>query len=279
MRGAWPHTGTMIELSDWRGELAGRRGDEALITATAPLRKAQPPAGTKPVLVLADDGQRYWLKAINNPQRPNIPAVEQIVGRCGALIGAPVASVALVTIPEELAGYPLYPGVALEAGIAHGSLDVVSAQSIWSLDHVERDDNRSRYSGLIALYDWCWGGDPQWLYQTGTKPNQTETFDYEYYSHDHGEYLLSREEWSLDTILPKVDEPHLLPRYPAPSMLLDSSGLAERITAVTHGQLVEVLSAIPSSWPVSDAQLELIGFFLERRRDAVAARVQRRYLA
>lgn len=268
----------MVEMSDWRGELAGRRVDDALITAVAPLRNAQPPAGTKPVLVLADDAQRYWIKAVNNPQHPSIPIVEQIVGRCGALIGAPACPVELIAIPEELAGHPLYPGVALEAGIAHGSLDVMSSHVTWSLEHAERDENRSRYLGLIALYDWCWGDDPQWLVQTGTRENPTEMFDHEYYSHDHGDYLFSRTGWTRDSIGESIDEPRILPVLLPLSTLVGFSELADRIAAVTHEQLVAVLSAIPATWPVSDAQLELIGFFLERRRDAVATRVRERYL-
>lgn len=268
----------MVEWSDWRGLLAGRRGDGALITAVVPLRSAQPPAGTKPVLVLADDGQRYWIKAVNNPQHPNIPIIEQIVGRCGALIDAPVCPVDLIAIPDELAGYPLYPGVALEASIAHGSLDMMSSHVTWALEHAERDENRSRYLDLIALYDWCWGDDPQWLVQTGTRENPTETFDHEYYSHDHGDYLFSRTGWTHDSIMESIDEPHILPVALPLSTLVGFSELADRIAAVTHEQLVEVLSAIPAAWPVSDAQLELIGVFLERRRDAVAARVRERYL-
>ena len=268
----------MVEVSDWRGELAGRRGDEARLTAVAPLRNAQPPAGAKPVLVRADDDRRYWLKAVNNPQHPNIPIVEQIVGRCGALIGAPVCPVELIGIPKDLASYPLYPGVALEAGIAHGSLDVMSSHVTWSLEHAERDENRSRYLGLIALYDWCWGDDPQWLVQTGTRENLTEAFDHEYYSHDHGEYLFSREEWTRSAIMARIDEPRLLSMHPSWSTLAGFAELADRLEAVTHEQLVDALAAIPVSWPVSDAHLELLGFFLERRRDAVATRVRERYL-
>ena len=262
----------MVELSDWREELAGRRMDDALVTATAPLPTRPAGGGSRLLLVLADDGRQYWLKPINNPQRPIIPVVEQIVGRCGALIGAPVRPVGLVAIPESLAGLEIYPGYSLATGIAHGSLHLDAAQLAWSLEHAERDENRSRYLGIVALYDWCWGDDPQWLYQTGANA------DYEYYSHDHGEYLLNHEGWTPDAIMAVVDEPRTLTPRLSTSLLAGFAELADCIASVTHEQLVEVLSAIPSSWPVSDTQLEILGFFLERRRDAVATRVRDRYL-
>ena len=262
----------MAELVDWQGELAGRRGEHATITATAILRDAPSPAGAKPVLVRADDGQRYWLKAISNPQGANVPVAEQVVARCGELIGAPVRPVQLVVIPEDLAGYTIYPGHILKAGTAHGSLDLAAAQLTWSLDHAERDENRFRYLAIAALFDWCWGDDTQWLYQSGAEA------DYEYYSHDHGEYLLGQSGWAPDTLLDHVDEPHPLSIGPALSSLAGFSELADRIAAVTHEQLVGVLATIPLSWQVSDAQLEAIGYFLECRRDAVAKRVRDSYL-
>ena len=260
----------MVELADWQGELAGRRGEDALITATAILRSAPPPAGAKPLLARADDGKRYWLKAINNPQGASVPVAEQVVARCGELIGAPVRPVQLVAIPEDLAGYTIYPGHILEVGIAHGSLDLAAAQLTWSLDHAERDENRFRYLAIAALFDWCWGDDAQWLYQSEA--------DYEYHSHDHGEYLLSQGGWALDTLLDRVDEPHPLSSGLALSGLTGFSELADRIAAVTHDQLVGVLATIPMSWHVNDTQLEAIGYFLERRRDAVAKRVRGGYL-
>ena len=262
----------MVELADWRGELAGRRMDDARVTARAPMPKRPAGGGSRPLLVLADDGRQYWLKPINNPQRPIIPVVEQIVGRCGALIGAPVRPVEIVVIPEDLAGFEIYPGYVLATGIAHGSLHLDAAQLAWGLEHAERNENRSRYLEIVALYDWCQGDDPQWLYQTGANA------DYEYYSHDHGEYLLSRGEWTLDAIMTVVDEPRILAPPLSASSLSGFTELADRIASITREHLIEVLSAIPSSWPVSDTQLELLGFFLERRRDAVVTRVQERYL-
>lgn len=246
--------------------------DVAPLSVAAILPNLPVGGSSRPLLVLADDGRQYWLKPVNNPQRPIIPVVEQIVGRCGGLINVPVRPVELIRIPEEFIGHEVGQSYVLQAGIAHGSLDLAGAQFTMSLDHAERDRNFSRYLGIVALYDWCWGDDPQWLYESGGRS------DHEYHSHDHGEYLFSREEWTHDAIMARIDEPHVLSMYPSTSTLAGFVDLADRLQAVTHEQLVDALAAIPVSWSVSDTQLELLGFFLERRRDAVATRVRERYL-
>lgn len=263
----------MIELLDWRGELAGRRVDVAVLRVETILPERADTGGSRPIQVIASDRERYWLKVANNPQHPNIPVAEQIVGACGALIKAPVRPVELVAVPEEFAGYEFHSGSFLEPGIAHGSLNLENAHLTWELDHPERDENTVRYLEFAALYDWCWGDDCQWLYQVGSEA------DYEYYSHDHGYYLLGPGNWTRDRILEKVYKPHALPvalPHASPEHAVE---LAERIAAVSHSQILTVLSGIPASWNVSDEQLELLGFFLEARLDDVAARVRTQYVA
>ena len=111
-----------------------------------PVRQSQEPEGVAAILpiqqsvagsagsflVAADDGNRYWCKPLNNRQSPRVPATEQIVGRLGALIDAPVCEVELVAL-DGIAGFEFTPGRLAEPGWAHGSLAVDPALEIRDL--------------------------------------------------------------------------------------------------------------------------------------------------
>ena len=224
-----------------------------------------------PLLALGDDGQRYWVKVTSNPQGPMVPVNEQIVARCGELIGAPTCGVRVVEVPEALAG-PV-AGVHVDAGLAHGSMDVADTVNGLFLDYRSDDDNPRRHAGLFALHDWCWGRDSQWLFAMS---DERKT-----YSHDHGNFFPGGPDWPTRTesLVASVDEPHRLQDEVARS---DPGGLdraavrevADALDAVTADDLVRVLSGIPPEWPVRDSELELLGFFLERRAPQVAERMR-----
>ena len=134
--------------------------------------------GSGTFLAQLSDRRRWWVKPQNNFQGPKVIVTEHIVARAGALIGAPVCEVAIAQIPDEIVGWEFRAGAGLQAGFAHASLAVDDAHEARTLDHRERDDNRRRQAGIFALYDWCWGGDDQWLY--------SESADRAVFSHDHG---------------------------------------------------------------------------------------------
>jgi hypothetical protein len=150
-------------LESWRGLVKARPQDPEVRTVDLPLQPS-PAGGSGTFLALASDGQRWWVKPHNNLQGPKVIVTEFVVGRAGALIGAPVCDVAIVEIPEELTGWEFRPGARLEPGLAHASRAVDDAQEVRALDYRDRDDNRRRHAGVVALYDCCWGGDDQWLY-------------------------------------------------------------------------------------------------------------------
>ena len=227
--------------------------------------------GSAPLLALGVDNERYWVKLISNRQGPMVPVNEQIVGRCGDLIDAPTCRVQLVEIPEPLSG--LASGVVVRAGLAHGSLDVPDTINQRRLDHRYDDDNVRRHAGLFALHDWCWGADSQWLF--------SQSDEYKTYSHDHGYFFPGGPDWpaNLGAVRAVIDHPHRLqddlpPVSPA-GLHPDAVGeVAAALDAVSTDDLVEILTMIPPEWPVSDTDLEAIGFFLERRAPQVAARMR-----
>ena len=71
-----------------------------------------------------------------------------------------------------------------------------------------------------------------------------------------------------------VDEPHLLAGPYGDLDPTEIQHLAERLEAMTRSELADVLQCVPGDWPVSDEELEALGFFLERRAPGVASRMR-----
>ena len=258
----------MIEETSWQGRLAGRREPRGAVHLAAWMNQSPGMGGSRPLLALGADGNLYWVKLITNRQGPMVPVNEQIVGRCGALIGAATCRVELVDIPETLTGE--VSGIAVSAGLAHGSADVPGTVNEPSLEYRAEDDNQKRHAGLYALHDWCWGQDSQWLFALSD--------EYKTYSHDHGHFFPGGPNWQsyAERVRAQVDEPHLL-QYHFEATGLDPAAVrdcADALDAVTTGDLVEILGTIPREWPVTDTELELLGFFLERRAPQVATRMR-----
>lgn len=258
----------MSDSSDWAGLVTGHRSDVADHTIVTVFPDQIGAGGSSPILVQADDHRTYWIKTLDNRQGDRVPITEQIVARCGNLIGAPTCEVALLEISTDFDNFEIGNGRSLHAGIAHGSLDVSGALFERELTHREDDDNRKRHAYIYALYDWCWGGDDQWLFDTSN--------DHTIYSHDHGWYLPPNgPQWNIENLKRFVGEPH-----PCNSGTTDGitaelwNEVADRIESVKQSEIAGVLHKIPSSWPVNDADLEALGHFLEERKETVATRIR-----
>ena len=255
----------VLDIQSWRGRI-----DNAATGPPRPLlvlpQQRSPRGGSGTFLAADSESRQWWVKPLNNRQGSRVLVTEQVGGRAGALIGAPVCEVAIVEIPEELAGWRFLRDRRLEAGLAHGSAAVDQAIEERTLGHCERDDNLIRQAGVFALYDWCWGDDPQWLFSA--------TRDMELYSHDHGHYLpRAGLEWTVEALESHADIPH---EAPWPTKHLDRSELSRLATAlreVDRGQLAAILAEIPEDWPVTTEELEALGWFLEYRAPQVAQRL------
>ena len=257
----------VTEEGSWRDRLKGSREARDVVRLVAWMNQSPGQGGSRPLQALGADNNLYWVKLTTNRQGPIVLVNEQIVGRCGALIGAPTCRVETVEIPESLAGE--VSGIEVHPGLAHGSLEVPQTVNQRSLEHRAEDDNRRRHGGVYALHDWCWGQDSQWLFALSDE-NKT-------YSHDHGHFFPGGPTWqeNPDLVRSRVDEPHELQQRLGTTGLDPDSvrELAEALMAVTGSDIAEILSAIPQEWPVEDTDLELLGFFLERRAPQVAARM------
>ena len=262
----------LVELDDWSGLAQGRTDDFDELYVVAPEPASTAPSFGGPFRATANDSNIYFVKSLDTcvpGGKPSL-AVEQIVARLGDLIAAPVCKTSLIRIPDALDGYAPYPNRGrLSPGLAHASLALNRAEDRAPMLVARTKDNNSRrHVGLYALYDWCFGMDPQWLLDLDN--------DLAIYSHDHGLYFppLTQPGWNRGELIRHVDEPHEL-RDPREGLLSEEAKrVALAIGQVSRDDLAAILRAVPASWPVSDAELEVLGWFLERRAAAVAERVR-----
>src|SRR2546421_10169268 len=102
-----------IERVEWDGLVRSRRDPTSpMILELAVTPSPAGGAGTFPAV--ASDNQRWWVKPQNNLQGPKVVVTESLVASVGRLIRAPVCDVAIVRIPEELAGWEFRPSAQLE---------------------------------------------------------------------------------------------------------------------------------------------------------------------
>lgn len=256
----------MVEREDWRNLVRGQRTNAGEVTVEAVLQDRAPNGGSRPCLVLGSDGNEYWMKMTENPQSPRVPVNEHVVGRLGRLIGAPVCSVAVLEIGQDVAGDRLTDGRTLKAGLAHGSLNVPDASFQHALEHREKDTNAVRQAYMYAMHDWCWGADSQWLYAVH--------HDMTTYSHDHGHYFPGGPNWTAAGLQGSVGAAHQLS---VPPHGLDAGALeyaAERLAGISSQDIAGVLVGVPAAWAVDDDELAELGYFLDSRRDGVAQRIR-----
>lgn len=253
----------------WRGLVTGRPTTSPIFLKV-PIRQGTV-GGSGAFPGLTTDGREYWIKTLNNPQGPLVPATEQLVARAGVLIGAPCCAVELIQIPAAIAGWSIRPSVMLEAGLAHGSLALASAiDQPGSPGQRTSDNNAVRHVGYFALFDWCWGGDPQGLLAMDQKEA--------YYSHDHGWFLPPNgPAWDAASLRANVDVPHEFGDDISGLDPAEVKRIAQRLDTITRDELIGVVTNIPANWPVTNEDLEHVGAFLEVRAPVVADRLRSRF--
>jgi hypothetical protein len=260
----------MPNVDRWVSRLGGRSNDIEY-ASIALIEGGAAASMNGPFRVTASDGKSYFVKALDAVPRQfhQTIAIEYIVAGAGRLIGAPVCETRIIAIPESLAGFEVRPGAFLSKGLAHASLALNHADEAGRpyLASRSQDDNRRRHAGVYALFDWCFGTDNQWLYDLDD--------DRRLYSHDHGLYLPPNngtiDALSLQT---RVNEPHALPDPANDVDPYELERLAGALDALDEEAVARLLRGVPTSWPVSDHSLGVLGWFLCERAPAVAARLQ-----
>ncbi len=262
----------LVDRSDWDGMVRGRNDDFSALYVVAPDAVGSGTSWGGPFRAVASDPRSWFVKSLQTcpPGQGSSLAVEQIVAQAGRLIGAPVCETSLIRVPAVLAGWTPRPGFpALEAGLAHASLALEHAEETRPyLAARAEDSNAVRHVGVYALYDWCMGWDPQWLLDLdGEKA---------VWSHDHGLYFppAGRAGWAMEDLTGRADQECLLADPKDGLSAEETKRVAGALEQVTRPALAEVMCSVPASWPVTDTDLEDLGWFLEHRAPAVAARVR-----
>lgn len=262
-----PEGGTVVERQEWQGLVRGRTDDGIALSLRAPLGQGTPTAAS-PFMGLLDDGEQWWVKA-PFPGMTRALVTELVVGKVGAMIGAPVCQVEAVHIPPALLPHEVAPGKPLVAGIgsATRNLEGTITEIRGSLNRRFDDDNTVRHAGVYALVDWCFGSDHQWL--------QRIDEDWELHSHDHGWFLPpSGPDWTEASLTAEVYQAQVLPDDPSGLNSDELERLAGALTSLTREQLCATLLTIPAGMNVSDSELECLGWFLETRAPEVATRLR-----
>jgi len=256
-----------VTREDWSGELA--TGNPAIPLVLKGLAGKSKGGGASSIPVFDEEEEKRWyLKAPNNPQgAARLVAAEYIVSAAGRLIDAPVCEVRPMTIPDHFEGIIFPSNLTLAKGIGTASQEVPDTVLNGQLLHRDRDDNRCRHVGVFALFDWCWGDDPQWL--------NCSTEDEKVYSHDHGYYFPpAGNDWTQAELLAQVDQPHPLGHSADDLDLGEIARMGNALDAVTRADLCAILRSVPQEWGIPVDDLEVLGFFLERRAPAVATRMR-----
>lgn len=259
-------------LREWVGLIEGQRRDEADVVFES-MYTPSPRGASGAFRGYSVDGDRYFIKPTNNPVDERTTVTDQIVGRVAELIEAPVPPVFTMLIPELPGDELVYycSRRALQPGIAHASLEIRDSEDTRILQFRDRDDNANRHLRIMALFDWCWGNDQQWIYDLDN--------DLSYYSHDHGHYFPTDNThfWSKHSLLLNANDYRRLKDDGEGITEEQVDTVAELLRGVTREQILSALIAIPASWSVSDEELEHVGYFLEHRAPMVADRLETRF--
>ncbi|HQZ69272.1 MAG TPA: hypothetical protein PLY87_29500, partial [Planctomycetaceae bacterium] len=81
-------------------------------------------------------------------------------------------------------------------------------------------------------------------------------------------------DWTIESLLEEHEVAHSLDTPREGLDYNESLRVADALENLTVSELKAVLCGIPASWPVSDRELETLGFFLDLRRLPVARRIR-----
>lgn len=263
-----PETPVSIQQSEWHGLIAGKRsGPDRYVTLRATL-EAWHSGVSGAFKGVGSDNKVWWVKPPGQPNLGKALVTEYVVGAVGRLISAPTCNTSIISIPSTFAGWHYRGNDVLIEGYGHATEHVEDAiEERQQLKYRSDDDNHRRHAGVFALHDWCYGSDQQWLHST--------TNNMTIYSHDHGWYLPpTGPNWTSQDLIAAADTPNPLSQ--------DSAGVdpgafataAEALESIARTDLVDMLTQVPTDWPVTDEELETLGWFLEYRAPIVAERIK-----
>lgn len=220
---------------------------------------------SRPVLLKCSDNKNYVVKALQSAKSAmeKVLTNEQVVGRLGCAIAAPVGEVKLVDVPADLVSAE--PDLQhMQPGIAHGCLYLGDNMGRRAIEYVHVPENRPRFASLAVLFGWVGSGDDQFLYAT-TPPEIV-------YSVDHGHFLgPGGPEW--DILYFQRAGPSAAPNQ----QLVAACGLTEDelraaampLKGITDQAVRDIVAIPPAAWGIRESERDELVRYLCRRRDEV----------
>ena len=183
---------------------------------------------------------------------------DQVIGRLGKQIAAPVPDVCVATLPQSL--IDIEPKVAhMPAGSCHACTFFDNYSDRMGVAHHDLPGNRTGLAKLAILYGWVYASDPQLIYRNA--PPRTLL------SVDHGHFLGDGPNWT----------PEVLAGRPAPTphpWIVDGAKLtpeelkaaAEALRLTTNQALCDAIGSAPVEWDVPISERVALGVYLAKRR-------------
>jgi len=237
---------------------------EPLIAAA--LRAHEPPTralepleyldtGSKAVLFDCEDGPFY----VKGAQSGRGVIADQIVGKLGAALGAPVATVRLVHVSPELVQRH-HDLCFFRPGVSHGSMKIPNLSDGLDIRETHRSENRSRFARLAVLYGLCVPADRQYMYE-----NVPASL---VHSVDHGLFFPRRDQWcacDLDESLEVALDEEFMAACEFTEDEVQAAMTA--LQGVGESEIAAAVAAPHEGWGLTMTDRAELARFLGRRRD------------
>jgi hypothetical protein len=213
-------------------------------------------------VVKATDGQKYAVKGMQTRadrfdiRRPLCN--DQIVGRLGKKMGAPVPEITFVDLSAQFIS--LNPMISyMLAGVCHGQLLMDGCGEKAQIAHVDVSLNRPRFAAISLLYGWIPAGDRQLIYE--------KLPPYLVYSVDHGHFFPGGPNWTVATL--KGAPPPTPYNEIVVGCKLKPADIADALkglAGLTLGDIAAALAMPLDVWAMSIDERAEAADYLEKRR-------------
>jgi hypothetical protein len=244
--------------------------DRAIAARPLPLQAVEfrgaLPTESRPSRVLCDDDQEYVVKG-RNAGRSTFN--DQVVGRLGMAMNAPVGQVALGTISLDLILENIEMRNLVD-GVAHGSRLIPRTSNAERLLYFDVPENRSRFAALALLYGWPQvEEDHQFIY--GIEPPHLV------YSVDHGDFFPRGPGWSLAS-LRRVEpaQPDRFIRFGCDLTADELRAAAGGLQRLDDQAIATAVALPPDDWGVTVDERVGLALYLTRRREQLLETLARR---
>jgi hypothetical protein len=249
-----------VQVDQWRQLIAAAAARRPSPVKAHTYRNKKWGTASAPVVLGCDDGSDYVVKG---QQVGRAIANEQIVGKLGAALGAPVGQINLIDVPADLIGMQAELR-HMTAGVSHGSLLVPDCSDKLWLAHHDVAENRSRFAALAVLYGWIPAGDHQ-LIDRQTAPHLV-------YSVDHGHFFPGGPNWTVAGLAGAG------PARPYGD-LVNGCGITrdelrpvmDQLQTVTAETIAEAVAAPPNVWSITAEERVTVAAYLQARREQLLA--------